>query len=513
MQRGTFLHRGTSANGTCHLHQESGMDQMDAVAAAGVAPALAGRRFLKKTENDAEQSQQLMQSSSQIPQVPQNTQSQQIQQMSPMSQAGQSQQSAVQAYYSYQPVCPTPYALGSVCGRGERELPNWRGARNSAELLGTYGQMMGDTARYIFDVVASYRGTQSSLRLLSAADGCSDDTQPDMQARRVPTSIMLAHAFCMGGGVWQDEHTLVRVYGGDVRNVVSPWWQPQRLPWHMPPWLEHRFVALDNTRDFITQLFANSQCEPDQYFDVVMVRQGLCFCDDPSKTSTTWPLEVQVTRAQDSVVCGIYRLEPYLFEGRPQYRKGHCVLQWCTARGEWAVQDVAGGTWAYARGDVGHPVLARGPWAVWDGVNHVSDASFSCELAQHGEPPWKRPPQQRLCCCGVTGDCISVLHLLERVASVLDARQPHSFGLLHGAWTNGTKLEVEQLHQQIEEASRLFNLQRRGPHVAAVLWRTAAKQYWLQCDGIMLYQPGSRADPFCAVGLAQYNRNACPSSL
>lgn len=404
-----------------------------------------------------------------------------------------------------QPVCPTPYALGPVCARGEREFPNWRSARNSADLLGAYANMMADTSRYVFDVVASSRDVRSLVRLLSAADGCADDTQPDMQAKRVPTSVMLAHALTMCSGAWQDERTHVRVYGGDVRNGVSPWWQPQRLPWHLPAWIEHRFVALDNTRDFVPQLFTNSQCEADMLFDVVLVRQGLCFCDDPSKASATWPCEVSVSKAQPNTICGIYTLEPYLFEGRPAYRKDHCVLQWCTSRVEWAVQDVAGGTWAYARGDVGHPALARGPWAVWDGTNHVNDTTFACNLAHPGAPPWQRPPAGRICCCGITGDTPSILQLLQRVASVLDTRQHDSFGLLHGAWTNGTKTEVDQLHQQIEEAVRLYNEQWRGPHAAAVLWRTAAKEYWLQCDGVVLFQPGSRADPFRAYAGLQYD--------
>jgi len=373
--------------------------------------------------------------------------------------------------------------------------------------------MMTDIARYVFDVLASYREVRGCIRMLSAADGCSDDTQPDMQAKRVPTSVMLAHALTMCAGVWQDERTYVRVYGGDVRNYISPWWQPQRLPWHLPPWIDHRFVALDNTQDFVTQLYNNQQCESDTLFDVVLVRQGLCFCDDPSKSSTTWPCEVAVTRAQDSSVCGIYTLEPYLFEGRPAYRKDHCVLQWSTSRVEWAVQDVAGGTWAYARGDVGHPALARGPWAVWDGTAHVNDVSFACNLAHVGVPPWQKPPNCRICCCGIPGDAGSIFHMLTRVASVLDTRQPHSFGLLHGAWTNGTKTEVDQLHQQIEDAVKLYNQQWRGPHVAAVLWRTAAKEYWLQCDGVVLFQPGSRADPFRAyAGLGyDYPPTGCPN--
>lgn len=87
---------------------------------------------------------------------------------------------------------------------------------------------------------------------------------------------------------------------------------------------------------------------------------------------------------------------------------------------------------------------------------------------------------------------------------VLDSHQQNSFGLLHGAWTNGTKYEVDLLHQQIEEATRLFNEQRRGVHVATVLWRTAATDYWLQCDGIVLFQPGGRVDPFTVYGQSAF---------
>lgn len=398
---------------------------------------------------------------------------------------------------AWRTICPTPYYLGLVCGRGEREFPGWRRARDSNEILGPYAQLMYNTAQYIFDVICGGQAC-NTVRLLSAADGVADDRQTDIQARYVPTSVMLAHAYASSSGVWQDSRTMVRLYGGDVRNPCMPWWQPQALPWQMPIWLQHRFVALDNTHDLSVQLSNGAQCVDQPLFDVVLVRQGLCFCDDPSKTSPAWPTEVLVSRSQDSAVCGLYHLEPLLVEGRPAYRKGHILLKWCTARGEWAVLDAAGGAWACVRGDVGHPVLARGPWTVWNGHAHVTDASFACDLAMPGTPPWQKPPPQRMCCCGVPGDALSVFSLLQRVAALLDTRQLHSFGLLHGAWTNGTKCEVEQLHQQIEEAARLFNEHRAGLHVAAVLRRTAAKEYWLQCDGIILFQPSSRADPFKA---------------
>ncbi|CAE8741685.1 unnamed protein product, partial [Polarella glacialis] len=179
----------------------------------------------------------------------------------------------------------------------------------------------------------------------------------------------------------------------------------------------------------------------------------------------------------------------------------------CNDRLEWAVLDDAdGGAWAYARGDLGHPVLSRGPWTIWDGQSHVSDANFACNLTQlAASPPWQRVPTQRICCCGISGDMESVYRLLLRIAAVLDTSKLDSFGLLHGAWTNGTQVEVEQLHTQLTQAAQVYNDQRRlnggyPVHAACVLWRTAATQYWLQCDGIVLFQPGSFADPFRAYG-------------
>lgn len=428
-------------------------------------------------------------------------------------------------------VCPTPYALGSVCGRGERELPGWRSCKDSNEILGTCSEIITSTARYIFDVVKSRDlNRKSPLKILSAADGCADDTIQEAQARYVPTSVMLAHAFAASTGGWSDYRTKIRVYGGDVRNAIMPFWQPQALPWQLPMFLEHRFIALDNTKDFAPQLY-NGQCEAGQLFDVVLLRQGLCFCDDPSKMASSWPIEVTLSckscmscRAvlppeslpqQDpatvrrTAICGVYRLEPFLCENRPAYRLGRCVLRWCPDRLEWAVLDDAdGGAWAFARGDLGHPILSRGPWTVWDGQNHISDASFACNLVQEASsPPWHLMPAQRMVCAGVTGDSESVIRLICRVAAILDTSKPDSFGLLHGAWTNGTQVEVEQLHRQLTEAVQMYNDRRAAAggvpaHAACLLWRTAATQYWLQCDGIMLFQPGSCADPYRAYGAA-----------
>lgn len=430
-------------------------------------------------------------------------------------------------------VCPTPFALGPVCGRGERELPNWKATKDSAEILGNCSEIIYATCRYILDVVLARGGSSlhRPLKVLSAADGVSDDTQQDAQARYVPTSVMLAHAFATSNEPRLGQHQQLTVYGGDIRNMVIPFWQPQSLPWILPTHLQHRFVALDNTHDFGPQLYNNSQVENGQFFDVVLLRQALCFCDDPSKVSGSCPIEVNlccsscahcrailasegkqlpdVTAIRPTAICGIYRLEHYLWENRPAYRSGRRVLKWCPDRLEWAVLDDAdGGAWAYARGDLGHPVLARGPWTVWDGHNHVSDASFACNLTQvMSTPPWYRPPPHRMVCAGVPGDTDSVVFLLFRIAAVLDTSKLDSFGLLHGAWTNGTQVEVEQLHSNLVEAAQRYNDQRRMSggfpiHAACVLWRTAATQYWLQCDGIMLFQPGSFADPYGAYGAA-----------
>jgi len=394
-------------------------------------------------------------------------------------------------------ICPTPHYLHRVLARGERELPNWHGARDGTELLGNCAAILMDTAQFLLDVAGSAPPT-STLSVLSLADGIADDKMPEWQARYVPTSVMLCHAFAMIAESLKtkDRPVHVRVFGGDLRNAVSHWREPQRFLWPLPSWLNHRFVALDNKRDFVKQIFDEAQCERGRLFDVVIVRQGLCFCDDPSKLSLAWPREVLVSSVAYDSLAGTYQLEAFLHEGRPAYRRGHCVLKWLQDRGEWVICDAQGGLWAYVRSDVGHPAVARGPWAAWNGAEHVLDQAFACDLVGSDPPPWHRSPASRYCCCGVDGTASSVTSLLHRMASVLDVRQFNSFGLLHGAWTNGTKAEVYQLHQQIEEAAQLYNQQRVGAHVSTVLWRKSAKEFWLQCDGLLLFQPGSCVDPF-----------------
>eukprot|EP00756_Hemistasia_phaeocysticola_P040476 Hpha_TRINITY_DN16866_c0_g1::TRINITY_DN16866_c0_g1_i1::g.150378::m.150378 len=395
------------------------------------------------------------------------------------------------------PVCPTPVRLCSVCNRGERELQSWRQQRNSVEILGTFAQMMGAVIRTLWGAAGPQR---QDLKILSLSDGVSDDTQPDTQAKYVPTSVLLCHSFMTEHGNWNEGGRRVRIYGGDMRNGLTRWWQRQGFPWPTPQWLEHRFLSLDNGRDFRGQLYTEQQCESNTTFDVVLMRHGLCFCDDPSKLSQSWPAEVEVRSEHSTTLHGVYTLHNQLVEARPAYRKGQYLLQWCPQQLEWAVLDENNGVWAYAKADVGHPVLARGPWTVWNGSAHVTDAAFGVDLAPHHPPPaWARPPNMRVCCSGMRGDAESLHALYERAASVLDPTQPNAFALLHGAWTNGTRTEVGALHREVEEAARFFNC--AGPRrfdglSATALWRSAAKEYWLQCDGVIIYKPGGAADPF-----------------
>eukprot|EP01062_Namystynia_karyoxenos_P002798 TRINITY_DN10993_c0_g1_i1.p1 TRINITY_DN10993_c0_g1~~TRINITY_DN10993_c0_g1_i1.p1 ORF type:complete len:599 (+),score=165.92 TRINITY_DN10993_c0_g1_i1:134-1930(+) len=400
------------------------------------------------------------------------------------------------------PVVATPFNLCAVCNRGERELQGWRGERDSGQILGTYAELMAATAQRLFAAGGRRRG---DLRVLSMSDGVSDDTQLDTQAKYVPTSVMLCHSFTREPGRWHEGRRRVRIFGGDMRNGVSRWWQQQQQPWVFPQWLEHRFVALDNGKDLRQQLHGEGQVEEGMAFDVVLMRHGLCFCDDPSKTSQTWPAEVRMECSWASAVCGVYSLEPQYWEGRPAYRMSDLLLQWSPTHGEWAILDSNGGAWAYARSDVGHPALARGPWMLWNGQSHLTDNSLACNLV-HSPPPWMRQPSQRVCCSGMRGEASALCALFERAAVLLDPDQSGSFALLHGAWTNGTLDEVIVIHQEIEEAARRFNASPQRPSdglCAAVLWRTAAKEYWLQCDGVIIYRPGSAADP-----LVQADRTA-----
>merc|ERR1712137_1417053 len=127
-------------------------------------------------------------------------------------------------------------------------------------------------ATHLLNVADSHAG---ALRVLSLADG-------SIQERwRVPTSVMLAHAF---SSVVPSDSKKRRVFivGADVKNPISAWEEEQWQPPQLPSWLELRAVALDNQSDFQLQLFGKGQCDVKLRFDAVVMRQGLCFCDDPS---------------------------------------------------------------------------------------------------------------------------------------------------------------------------------------------------------------------------------------
>merc|ERR1712217_1025446 len=55
------------------------------------------------------------------------------------------------------------------------------------------------------------------------------------------------------------------------------------LSW-LPPWVELQHVLLDNTKDFLPQLYKSGHggTKHSSKFDVVLMRQGLCYCRDHS---------------------------------------------------------------------------------------------------------------------------------------------------------------------------------------------------------------------------------------
>lgn len=200
----------------------------------------------------------------------------------------------------------------------------------------------------------------------------------------------------------------VKIFGADVANSLGPALQytdPEtgsRRPSWMPPWLELKHVCLDNSKSFKHQLTKCGLCTHSAKFDVVLMRQGLCYCEDPS---------YEVCPPEELIVAGItgedlsdgpsgdYVLEPFMRNGRPSYRNGKYLLHWRSESSDWAIveDNETGYVWANNHKESGSPALAQAPWFVWNGEDFVIDQDVSCIIA--GACPWKRPPtcSQVLC--------------------------------------------------------------------------------------------------------------------
>lgn len=390
-----------------------------------------------------------------------------------------------------------PESMKRICVRAQRNFQGWWRKCNSDQILGQLAEPMQALAKQMMQTIDP--GQRSSLRVLSLADGSmwSDCT--------VPTSVLLAHSFATLGihelpfGVKR-----VVIFGADSGNTRS---KPQgKLP-SLPKWIELNSLELNNQEDITSQLAAQFETPPK--FDAVVMRQGLCFCEDLSWESLP-PETLEFIGLPSAIAgcncCGGFVLQPSLFNGRPFYRRGEFLLFWrpnenyccsCCPAGDWVVvgDHGSGDVYAYVRNDVGNPSVAREPWYVWDQktCEYKVHYAVSCKLT--AKPPWSRPANLRQCCAGIPLNAGKLLAFMQNVAMVLDETAPRAFALLHGGMYAGTRPEVKELHAELEEAVDSFNSGRwnvteftKNNIVATTLKKEKGEKvhYWEVFDGLLL---------------------------
>lgn len=389
------------------------------------------------------------------------------------------------------PVHPISESLTKACVRGQREFYGWWQKHTSEEILGDAAEGMYEMAKKVME---SIRGDSTTLRVLSLADGSM------RSCCMVPTSVLLAHAFASLGiyALHPGVHRVV-IFGADAGNYKD---KPQgKLP-SLPKWIELKSVVLDNQKDLALQL--SNQCEmPTPKFNAVVMRQGLCFCEDLSWDALP-PNQVHLVGMPAGVIgcnCGgLFVLEDY-YNGRPAYRRGELLLQWRLIEDDfWAWALVGnygyGDILAYVACDVGNPALAREAWLVWDRIKHAYVVKFKVACELRSIPPWKREPKSCQCCAGISLHSNDIRSFMKNVAAVLDEAAPRAFALLHSGWYNGTRPEVQEFHSELEEAVQHFNSEvsdaaepsTYGHILATILKKPNEKYffYWQFHDGLLL---------------------------
>lgn len=366
----------------------------------------------------------------------------------------------------------------------------WWCMSDSVRVLGHLKECMQSFAQHcLLSVQAPYNTT---LQVLSLSDGYMNDWEV------VPTSVLLAHAFAS-----LDIYSLpaglerITIYGADVDNPPLLWNQTQS--W-MPPWLELHHIRLDNKQHLIPQLFKFGLYQQSAKFDVVLMRNGLCYCWDHSfKVSPPEKVKMIGIKGEDGSdePSGTYILEPDFCDGRPCYRKGELVLRWRAQDHDWAiVEDETGYVWANVCKDTGSPALAQAPWCVWDGEDWTCNECVSCDV--EGSCPWRRPPDACKCCAGISLDAAAMQGFIKRVATVLNEHNPRAFALLHGGFYKGLASEVEEFHLELERAVEQFNsskscmcasvLRRQEPECkdTGCCAQCPTTNYWNEVDGLLL---------------------------
>jgi len=410
---------------------------------------------------------------------------------------------------------PSPLEVPPLCmARGEQDLYGWWRKRSSEKVLGGMMECMQSLAQHCLQAV---QAPATTLRVLSLSDGSVNHTN------QVPTSVLLAHAFAsIGKDALPPGLESVQIFGADNENpkskfecqiglqMVPPRLQQglncimctqTELSW-LPPWVELQHVHLDNTKDFKPQLYKSGQgdTEHPSKFDVVLMRQGLCYCRDHSfHCSPPETLELAGIQGDggSGEPSGTYVLQPgqRLQPGQcccpPSWRKGKYILHFRSSHSDWVVQDSAASfVWAKLPKRCGNPVLACCPWQVWEGKGYVSksEEEASCEVA--GRPPWRRPPHACKCCAGISLNAPALQSFMLRVAAVLDENQSKAFAFLHGGFYRGTRDEVEEFQVELETAAERFS--SANSSIQAIVLRRqegdeAITPYWARMKGLLLF--------------------------
>jgi hypothetical protein len=301
-------------------------------------------------------------------------------------------------------------------------------------------------------------------------------------------------------GSWPIGLERIKIFGADVQNPIDHCREAQELSW-MPPWLELQYVCLDNQKDFRPQLHECGLYSHSEMFDIVVMRQGLCYCEDHSFQCRP-PREVKLAgvagdpsswRKDSEGPSGIYGLEQEFRNGRPSYRNGKFLLHWRPDRYDWIVaeDDEAGAVWANVCKDSGSPALAQGTWYVWDGNDYVLDEGVCCHVP--GPCPWRRPPCDCKCCAGISLDAVAMQSFIGRVAAVIDQDNPKAFAFLHSGYYKGVPDEVGEFELELEMAAEQFN-SSKSCMCASVLRRHKSQdaedgspmRYWNQVNGLLL---------------------------
>lgn len=373
------------------------------------------------------------------------------------------------------PIPPTLDVPPLACmTRGQQDLHGWWRKSSSKKVLGDMKECMQSLAQQCLLAVQAPQTT--TLRVLSLSDGSAND------CTMVPTSVLLSHAFAsLGRNALPHDLQQVKIVGGDVWNSSFQCQCDEsqtRSPW-LPPWLKLQHVHLDNKKNFKSQVYKFGQGQHTAKFDVILMRQGLCYCNDHSFECLP-PEKLELSGIQGDGSCdgpsGTYALEPVFRNRRPSYRKGKFVLHWRPACKDWVIEEDSPPhfVWANVVKDFGSPALAQTPWYGWDGKDYVIDENISCEVI--GPSPWKRPPHACTCCGGISLDATAMQSFMGRIAAVLDDHNPKSFALLQGGCYIGTRDDVEKFELELEKAAERFN--STNHRILATILRKREKNDW-----------------------------------